>query len=128
MLISRWKLALAVPMVSLLASCGGGGSVNDGTVPLEVSPSEVTVTDGAQGCPSFVRGIDVMVAGGDAPYTIHNPIPQAIVLSTSRVDRAGHSFHVDLLGGCLDNIPLVVTDDDGNSVDFVINRVYSQPQ
>ena len=64
-----------------------------------------------------------MVTGGDSPYTIHNPVPQAVVLSTRRVDHAGEIFHFDVLGGCLDNVPLTITDSDGNSVDFVINRV-----
>ena len=122
MLISPWKLVLLVPVVSLLSACGGGGSPSDGTVPLKVSPGEITISDAKSGCPGFVSGIDVMVTGGTSPYTIHNPIPQAIVLSTFRVDRAGQSFHFDALGGCLDNIPLTVTDADANSVDFVINR------
>lgn len=122
----HWKLVLFVPMVSFLTACGGGGSVGDGTVPLEVTPGEITISDEASGCPGLVRGIDVMVIGGSSPYTIHNPIPQAIVLSTYRVDRAGESFHFDALGGCLDNIPLTVTDADANSVDFVINRTYAE--
>lgn len=124
--ISHWKLVLLVPVASLLTACGGGGSPGDGTVPLEVKPGEITISDATSGCPGFVRGVDVMVTGGNSPYTIHNPIPQAIALTTSRVDRAGQSFHFDALGGCLDNIPLTVTDADANSVDFVINRTYAQ--
>ena len=64
-----------------------------------------------------------MVTGGNSPYRTHNPVPQAVVLSYGRVDRAGEIFHFDVLGGCLDSVPLTITDSDANSVDFVINRV-----
>lgn len=99
--------------------------MGDGTVPLAVNPSEITLTGTGGRCGGFARGIDVMVTGGNSPYTIHNPVPQAVVLSTGLVERAGEIFHFDVLGGCLDNVPLTITDSDANSVDFVVNRVDS---
>jgi hypothetical protein len=98
--------------------------VNDGTVPLAVTPATIAIKDATQGCPGASSGVDVMIVGGDGPFTIHNPLPQSIALSTLRVDRSGQSFRVAGLGGCLDAIPLTVTDADANRVDFVISRTF----
>ena len=122
-----WKFVPVLPVFAVLASCGGGGSVNDGTGELTLKPSTVKVSSSVQGCPGYAQGLNVMVTGGDGPYIIFNPIPQSIALSTTRVAKGGESFRIDVLGGCLDSVPLTVTDSDGNTADFVVSRVYVKP-
>lgn len=119
-MFDRLSSGLVVSVLLLLAGCGGGGSEGDGTVPLALSPSKIDAS--SAGCAISIRGPDVKVSGGVPPYSIHNPLPEWVALSTSWVPNAGGSFRVDLVGGaCVSEIPLRVTDRDANSVDFIVN-------
>ena len=117
-----YSKSLAVSLASVLVTaCGGGGSVNDGTTPLAISPAKLEAT--SPGCRSSLRGPEVIVTGGVAPYTIHNPFKDWIILSTPVVRRGGETFRIDIVGGaCLDNIVLKITDSDATSVELTVSH------
>lgn len=117
---SQGWMGLGVCLAVATAGCGGGGSVNDGTVPLQLSPDKAEIT--SESCRGPVRGPDVMVTGGVPPFTIHNPYPNHISLSATSLRESGESFRIDLLGGaCLSKVPVQVTDADANTVSFVVD-------
>ncbi|MDO9253363.1 MAG: hypothetical protein Q7U48_17660 [Hydrogenophaga sp.] len=120
-MLSKFRFLVVVTVAATLTACGGGGSVDDGTVELTVTPAEVVLT--SAGCAGSGVGPKVMVFGGVEPYTIHNPFPAHIRLSSSYVANAGDSFDVTVLGGaCLDAIPLTITDGDTNTVTVSITH------
>jgi hypothetical protein len=112
------SLGLCIAVAS--AGCGGGGSVNDGTVPLQLSPDKVDVF--SDSCSGPIRGPEVLVTGGVPPITIHNPFPQYIRLSTTALRESGETFRVDMIGGaCLTDVPIQITDADANTLNLVVN-------
>lgn len=114
--------SFGIGLAVAVAGCGGGGSVNDGTVPLQLSPEKVEIR--SEACMGPVRGPEVMVTGGVPPFTIHNPYPNHIRLSETALRESGESFRIDILGGaCLTKVPVQVTDADANTVSFVIDFI-----
>lgn len=105
----------------LLASCGGGGSVGDGTVKLTASPAKIEISSATCG---YVSGPTVTVYGGVAPYTLKNPLPRSIGLSTDRISGAGGSFKIDTIGGCFATLPVLILDSDGNTFEFEITHSF----
>lgn len=113
--------AVSTCCVAGLVACGGGGSVDDGTVPLSVTPKEIVLRSAH--CQGSGTGPRIMISGGVEPYTIHNPFPEWILLSSTYVDQAGDTVQVSVRGGaCLDTVPLTVTDADANTVEFTFTH------
>ncbi len=111
------KLASLVSLGSLaaLTACGGGGDVGDGQTEFTVSPPSVNLTSAGTTCP-LNDGFMVFALGGTAPYTIRNPLPNQIALSTDTITKAGEGVTVRLKGGCFSSIPLSFTDGTGKTV------------
>ena len=117
------NLAIAAATAALV-SCGGGGSVDDGTVDLTVTPSNVDIS--SSNCRGVGAAVRVMIYGGVEPYTIHNPVPNHIQLSRTFVEDSGDSVDIFLLGkGCLDAIPFTITDADANTTTFSVTHTDS---
>ena len=120
-MLRKFWLASAVGVAGALASCGGGGSVDDGTVKLNATPQEIVFTSPECAGSGELR---VMVSGGVEPYSIFNPLPSAIRLSSSFIKEAGDYFTVFVrAGACMDEIPLTITDSDANTVTVTITHV-----
>ncbi|RZJ09695.1 MAG: hypothetical protein EOO54_21985 [Haliea sp.] len=106
----------------LLTACGGGGgSIDDGTTPLRTEGQSITVQSTTDSCPAVSDGVIVYVFGGVAPYTLRNTVPDRVSLSRTKIDDAGGGVEVKFLGGCLTNVPLVVTDKYGATVTVPLN-------
>jgi hypothetical protein len=119
-----FRFLALVSFAVVLSACGGGGSVDDGTVDLTVTPSEIELS--SPRCGGSGAGPKLMVYGGVEPYVIHNPIPSRVQLSTTFLRNAGGTIDVFIVGGgCLDAIPFTVTDADANTVTFTISHVDS---
>ncbi len=117
---SQCWASLGLCLAVAIAGCGGGGSVNDGTVPLQLSPGKVDIY--SESCRGPVRGPEVLVTGGVPPFTIHNPYPNYIRLSATALRESGETFRVDMIGGaCLMDVPIQITDGDANAVSLVVN-------
>lgn len=115
------RFGFVAPLLLSLTACGGGGSESDGTVSLALSPAKIEASSPL--CRDSANGLDVRISGGVAPYSIHNPVPEWIGLSTTLVQHSGQSFRVSLVGGaCLADIPLQVTDRDANTVEFIVSH------
>ncbi|MDR2127905.1 MAG: hypothetical protein LBP52_02405 [Burkholderiaceae bacterium] len=123
---NRISLVLAALIASIAAvGCGGGGSIGDGTLPLEATPGKILVKSAGCSASGFA-GPRIMVYGGVEPYTIHNPWPEQIQLSTTYLEDAGDSFEVSLTGGmCLDAIELTIIDSDANVQTVTISHINS---
>ncbi len=119
---NRISLVLMPLIASIVAAgCGGGGSIDDGTVALSATPAEISIKSAK--CAASGAGPRVMVYGGVEPYTIYNPLPNQIKLSPAYVKDAGDSFEVFVVGGtCLDTIPLTITDSDANVITITVSH------
>ena len=123
-MLRKFRLLISVSVATALAACGGGGSVDDGTVELTATPATISLT--STECAGSGAGPQVMVFGGVEPYSIHNPVPNHIRLSTHFIRNAGESVDVFVVGGaCLDAIPLTITDSDANTVTVTITHTDS---
>jgi len=117
---SPFWASLGVFVAVATSGCGGGGSVNDGTVQLQLSPAKVDIY--SESCGGPVLGPEVLVTGGVPPFIIHNPYPEFINLSATTLRNSGETFRVNMVGGaCLTDIPLQITDADAHSVILVVN-------
>lgn len=110
------SLFATVATASLLAACGGGGSLDDGQTPLRTDAKEVTLTSPTATCPPAPGGVIVYVFGGVAPYSLRNPLPEQVVLDKQSVANAGEGVRVTFAGGCLQSIPLTFVDKIGSTV------------
>ena len=115
------KKSIILLSLILLASCGGGGSLGDGTTQLTTYPSKITFTSSNCG---FIEGNTVTVVGGIAPYRLVNPLPQSISLSTDSVTNAGEGFKINATGGCFSNQSILIIDSDANI--FELSATYAQ--
>jgi hypothetical protein len=110
-----------------LLSCGGGGSVDDGTTALRVLPSTVTVTGGAIPVCAVGQGPEVFVFGGVPPYSIRNSVPTYVSLDKTVVGQSGEGAKLTFTGGCLDNALIIFVDKRGLEVAVTVsNRPISQ--
>jgi len=62
--------------------------MDDGQTPLSVSPETVTLTSSTDVCLP-AAGPTVFALGGTAPYSLRNPLPDAIGLSSDTIARSG---------------------------------------
>ena len=126
------KIALASASFCLLASCGGGGDEAGAPAAFNVKPDSVTLTGpNSTTCGSGFAS-QVFVFGGTAPYKLHNSLPGEIFITDvngteiSQVNNPGDSFYVTWSGGCLDSMPIVVTDALNEQVTFALSSVKGQ--
>lgn len=110
--------ALLITATVVLASCGGGGSIGDGTLDLATSPSKIELE--SPFC-SYVSGPKVTVYGGVPPYSIKNPYPAYIQLDKEYLFNAGDNFTATIRGACLATIPLFIYDSNGNTLEFMVS-------
>jgi hypothetical protein len=114
------RLAVYAAIVSScvgLASCGGGGDSEAGSItPFKIVPDAITLT-AAVGSPAGVCASDlagagsrVFVYGGAAPYRLDNTNPDALQLDRSVVNKPGEFFVVWAKGGCVDPAIVVIVD------------------
>lgn len=114
------RLAVYAAIVSScfgLASCGGGGDNEAGSItPFKIVPDAITLT-AAVGTPAGVCATDlagegsrVFVYGGAAPYRLDNTNPEALQLDRAVVNKPGEFFIVWAKGGCVDPAIIVVVD------------------
>ncbi|MBV2217487.1 MAG: hypothetical protein KUL84_09940 [Diaphorobacter sp.] len=115
-------LVLSCAAVFTLSGCGGGGSMDDGQTPLSVSPETVTLTSSTDVCLP-AAGPTVFALGGTAPYSLRNPLPDAIGLSSDTIARSGEGVTITFKGGCMQAIPIVIIDSIGNTAIFRVNYV-----
>jgi hypothetical protein len=112
---SSLKTVAAVVSLVVLASCGGGDDAEAGApVEFNVFPESfgLKAADGVVVCPAVDNAVTVFINGGAAPYTVSNPNPDLIRVSTIKVEDRGGSFIVSFLGGCTqtDGVGLLVKD------------------
>ena len=115
-------LVLLCAAVFTLSGCGGGGSMDDGQTPLSVSPDSVTLTSSTGVCLPAV-GPKVFALGGTAPYSLRNPLPDAIGLSSDTIARSGEGVTISFKGGCMQSIPIVFIDSIGNTATLEVNYI-----
>ena len=124
--ISLLAVIASTVMLGSLASCGGGGDAEAGSVTaFSVVPSTLTVT-AAIGTPSGVcqGGFagEVFVYGGAAPYRLDNTAPDVIALDRSEVSDRGGSFKVAFRGPCASPVVVVVVDKLDHQVTLTLNN------
>jgi hypothetical protein len=95
-----------------LVACGGGGNELGPVEEIQLSQTSLKVT-GAPGACAVGGGIKIYIYGGFPPYKLYNSVPSFVVLDKAVVNKAGESFTIDFVGGCLDNMPITVTDEAG---------------
>lgn len=110
--------AILIATTVVLASCGGGGNIGDGTLVLATSPGKIDLE--SPNC-SYATGPKVTVYGGVPPYSIKNPYPKYIQLDKDYVVNAGDNFTVAISGACLTTIPLFIYDSNGNTLEFMVS-------
>jgi hypothetical protein len=118
MKINKLLTAILIATTVVLASCGGGGNIGDGTLTLATSPSKIDLE--SPNC-SYATGPKVTVYGGVPPYSIKNPYPKYIQLDKDYVVNAGDNFTVAISGACLTTIPLFIYDSNGNTLEFMVS-------
>lgn len=96
--------------IAALAACGGGGNESGPPDDLAVSPASYTQSWGGEGCYRG-KGPKIFIYGGQPPYEIFNPLPQAMTLSTQKVEKSGDNFQITFINGwCMDNIEISIED------------------
>lgn len=105
----RVKYLVSVLVLSALSACGGGGDNAGSATEFSTSPSEFKWT-GADGrkdlgipaqCPSGGSSVYVTVIGGQAPFRVHNPVPDLVQIDRTEVTGKDPRFKVTTLGtGC----------------------------
>ena len=120
----------SIGMLGALASCGGGGDAEAGSVTaFSVVPSTLTLT-APVGTPSGVcvsntvpgEEFVVFVYGGAAPYRLDNTAPDVVALDRSVVSDRGGSFKVALKGTCASPVVVVVVDKLDHQVTLTLNN------
>jgi hypothetical protein len=110
--------SLLIATTVVLASCGGGGDIGDGTLALAASPSKIELE--SPYC-NYATGPKVTLYGGVPPYTVKNPYPSYIQLDKDYIASAGDNFTVTIRGACLTTIPLFIYDSNGNTLEFMVS-------
>ena len=114
-------------MLGSLASCGGGGDAEAGSVTaFSVVPSTLTLTapkGTASGvCLGGFAG-EVFVYGGAAPYRLDNTAPDLVALDRSEVSDRGGSFKVAFIRPtCASPVLIVVVDKLDHQVTLTLNN------
>ena len=91
---------------------------------LEIVPTTVTITGpDTQTCSSGVSA-SFFVFGGQPPYTVTNPFPQALALFPNVVTSSGSGFTVTTTGACVDPATFPVTDAAGHTTTVDLHNVF----
>lgn len=120
---SRLALALAVASLSLLSGCGGGGNESGDRERLYVQPDAITVTSGTPDACAAGASARIHVWGGQPPYKLTNPVPDAMTLSDKTLENSGEGFTIQFLGVCLSTIPVTIEDDMGRLISVTVSNV-----
>jgi hypothetical protein len=89
---------------------------------LQVSPTTVTITGpDNQTCSSNVAA-SFFIFGGQPPYTVSNPFPQALTLQQSVVAASGGGFTVITRGACVTPATLTINDSVGHTSTVTLNN------
>ena len=130
--ISLLVVIASTVMLGSLASCGGGGDAEAGSVTaFSVVPSTLTLT-APVGTPSGKctggSAGEVFIYGGAAPYRLDNTSPDLILLTdarnavTSQVADRGGSFRVTFISNaCASPVLVVVVDKLDHQVTLTLN-------
>ena len=118
MKVKNLTTTLLLTASAVLASCGGGGNIGDGTLALAASPSKIELE--SPYC-NYAIGPKVTLYGGVPPYSIKNPYPTYIQLDKDYIANAGDNFSVTIRGACLTTIPLFIYDSNGNTLEFMVS-------
>lgn len=103
---------LSLPLIILLAACGGGGS-ESGPEDM-VQPSMSAVVAGSAGNCVVGVGPEIHIHGGRPPYKLSNSVPQGMRLSTQQVLKSGDSFVIHFINSvAMDKMPITIEDDMG---------------
>jgi hypothetical protein len=124
-MLTKFVFSSIVLSASLLAACGSGNSP-DAPVDLLASPSSITVKGPPKVCASGI-GPTVYIFGGSPPYNLRNTVPQIVSLDTNYLPGAGAGFTVTFHGVCMDNLPIIVTDQDGRVLNVPLTNVEGAP-
>jgi hypothetical protein len=118
---------LAGTSLVALASCGGGDDKDAGSLTaFNIVPSSMTLTGpNPTTCGAGSAG-RVFVYGGTGPYRINNTLPDNVALSKSSLGESGDFFDVTFLGGCMENVSVVVVDDKGRQVLLSLTSVVGE--
>lgn len=115
--------AIAVASLSFLSACGGGGNESGDPEEMTVQPGAITVSSGMAGICAVGLSAKVHVWGGQPPYKLTNPVPDAMVLSDKTLENSGDGFTVQFLGTCLTTIPVTIEDDMGRLTTLTVSNV-----
>ena len=105
----------------VLSACGGGGENAGSSTEFSTSPSEFVWTGAdaqKQGdvvvtpaqCPGVGNDVYVTIIGGQAPFRIHNPVPELIQVDRTEVTGKDPRFKVTTLGDGCGTINITVLD------------------
>ena len=99
---------------SSLAGCGGGGNELGPADKIQLSQTSLNTSGPPGFCASVGPSATIQVFGGFPPYKLYNSVPDAVSLDRKVVQHSGEGFVVTFIGGCLDNMPITVTDEAGD--------------
>lgn len=100
-----------LPLLLMLAGCGGGGNELGPAEAIWASPGAVQV--GSVGDCFHGIGPTVHVYGGTPPYVLKNSAPLGMSLDRSRLGASGDAFTLRFSGLCLADMPITIEDAEG---------------
>jgi hypothetical protein len=109
-------------LLVLTSACGGGGDIEDGSQPLSVSATSIEVTGPSAGVCASGSGPIVYVYGGVWPYTLRNPYPEGLILSTQRIEGPGQGTRLSFTGACFTTLALLIIDQSGRSISLSVTN------
>jgi hypothetical protein len=96
--------------------------VAGGANQLQISPDTITITGPDTLTCSANVPASFFIFGGQPPYTISNPFPQALTLQQSFVQNAGGGFTVITKGVCVTPATLTIRDAAGHTTTVTLNN------
>lgn len=113
------KVSGSLLVAGALASCGGGGDVAGDTDEFFTNPSEIKWS--VSSCNAAIGGETlVTIIGGTPPYRVHNPQPDSLGVDRVQVTGKDPVFKVTTLGGCMDQVPILVLDYHSRTTTFEV--------
>jgi len=96
--------------------------VPGGTNQLQASPDTVTITGPDTLTCSTNVAASFFIFGGQPPYTVTNPFPQALTLQQTFVQNSGGGFTVVTKGVCVSPATLTIRDAAGHTTTVTLNN------
>jgi hypothetical protein len=96
--------------------------VPGGTNQLQASPDTVTITGPDTLTCSANVAASFFIFGGQPPYTVTNPFPQALTLQQTFVQNSGGGFTVVTKGVCVTPATLTIRDAAGHTTTVTLNN------